>query len=159
MESGARGSVPLHARLIISQAGCDSRPRNSGYKRKNPPQWRVFSSNPMRLMSRWCANYTVSGHNSIKHNDQKGYNNPVYYVYIPQSPKRRNWLYKGSTSNLKKIIAEHNSGKNFSTAPYKPLKLIYYETYLLKTDALAREKYLKTSMGIRVLKKTTGKLS
>ena len=63
------------------------------------------------------------------------------------------WLYKGSTSYLKRMFAEHNTGKNFSTAPYIPLKLIYYEAYLLKSDAESREKYLKTSMGMRVIKK------
>lgn len=77
----------------------------------------------------------------------------MYYVYILQSSKKPNWLYKGSTSDLKRRITEHNSGKNFSTAPHKPLKLIYYEAYLLKSDAEARERYLKTSMGMRVIKK------
>ncbi len=82
-----------------------------------------------------------------------GYNQTVYYVYILQSVKRPDWLYKGSTSNLKRRVIEHNSGKNFSTAPYTPLKLIYHEAYLLISDAKAREKYLKTSMGMRVIKK------
>lgn len=77
----------------------------------------------------------------------------MYYVYILQSLKKPDWLYKGLTSNPKRRIPEHNSGKNFSTAPYAPFKLIYYEAYLLKSDAIAREKYLKTSMGKRVIKK------
>lgn len=77
----------------------------------------------------------------------------MYYVYILQSLKKPNWLYKGSTSDLKKRVVEHNSGKNFSTAPFTPFKLIYYEAYILKTDAETREHYLKTSMGMRVLKK------
>ncbi len=77
----------------------------------------------------------------------------MYYVYILQSFKKKTWLYKGSTSDLRKRVKEHNSGKNFSTAPYAPFKLIYYEAYLLKSDAEAREKYLKTSMGMRVIKK------
>lgn len=77
----------------------------------------------------------------------------MYYVYILQSSKRKNWLYKGSTSDLRRRLKEHNQGKNFSTAPYTPFKLIYYEAYLLKTDAEAREQYLKTSMGMRVIKK------
>lgn len=77
----------------------------------------------------------------------------MYYVYILQSSKKENWLYKGSTSDLKRRFAEHNSGKTFSTAPYAPFQLIYYEAYLLKDDAEAREKYLKTSMGMRVIKK------
>lgn len=77
----------------------------------------------------------------------------MFYVYILQSLTKQNWLYKGSTSDLKKRVSEHNSGKNFSTAPYTPLKLIYYESYILKEDAEARERYLKTSMGMRVIKK------
>lgn len=81
------------------------------------------------------------------------YNILVYYVYILQSLKETKWLYKGSTSDLRRRFEEHNSGKNFSTAPYVPFKLIYYEAYLLKVDAEAREKYLKTSIGMRVIKK------
>ena len=78
---------------------------------------------------------------------------PMYYVYILQSLRKPDWLYKGSTSDLKKRVPEHNVGKNFSTAPYAPFKLIYYEAYLLKSDAEAREKYLKSSMGKRVIRK------
>lgn len=77
----------------------------------------------------------------------------MHYVYVLQSLKKPNWLYKGSTSDLKRRVSEHNADKNFSTAPYAPLRLIYYEAYLLKSDAEAREKYLKTSMGIKVIKK------
>lgn len=77
----------------------------------------------------------------------------MYYVYILQSQKKLTWLYKGSTSDLKRRLVEHNSGKTFSTAPYAPFTLIYYEAYVLKEDAEAREKYLKTSMGMRVIKK------
>ncbi len=77
----------------------------------------------------------------------------MYYVYLLQSLKKPTWIYKGSTSNLKKRFTEHNKGKNLSTAPYVPFKLVYYEAYVLKEDAQAREKYLKTSMGKRVIKK------
>lgn len=83
----------------------------------------------------------------------KTYNSFVHYLYILQSSKNTKWLYKGSTSDLKRRLIEHNSGKSPSTAPHAPLKLIYYEAYLLKFDAEAREKYLKTSMGMRVIKK------
>lgn len=77
----------------------------------------------------------------------------MYYVYILQSLRKPDWLYKGSTSDLKKRCNDHIKGNNFSTAPYAPFKLIYYEAYLLKKDAEARERYLKTSMGKRVIKK------
>lgn len=77
----------------------------------------------------------------------------MYYVYILRSLKKPDWLYKGSTSDLKKRVIEHNQRKTFSTTPYSPFKLIYYEAYLLGADAEAREKYLKTSMGKKVIKK------
>lgn len=77
---------------------------------------------------------------------------PMYYVYILQSIKDKT-IYKGCTSDLKRRIKEHNSGKGFYTSQHYPYKLIYYEAYLLKSDAEARERYLKTSMGIRVIKK------
>jgi putative endonuclease len=75
-----------------------------------------------------------------------------YYLYILQSKKDKEF-YTGITGDLRKRVKEHNSGKNISTSYRIPLKLIYYEAYLLKKDAEAREKYLKTSMGKRVLKK------
>jgi len=76
----------------------------------------------------------------------------MHYLYILRSAKD-NDFYTGTTSNLRRRFKEHNSGKNFSTAPRKPFDLIYYEAYLLKADAEARERYLKTSMGRRVIRK------
>jgi putative endonuclease len=76
----------------------------------------------------------------------------MYYVYILQSKKDKNF-YTGMTANLKQRVKDHNAGKNKSTKDRCPLKLIYYESYILKTDAEKREKYLKTSMGKRVIKK------
>jgi len=76
----------------------------------------------------------------------------MYYVYILQSLKDK-MLYTGITKDLKRRLNEHNWGENFSTKSRKPFKLIYYEAYLLKKDAESREKYLKTSMGKRVIKK------
>ena len=76
----------------------------------------------------------------------------MHYLYILQSEKDGDF-YTGTTSDLKRRLQEHNAGKNFSTAPRRPFKLIYYEAYLLKQDVVAREKYLKTSMGRRVIRK------
>lgn len=77
---------------------------------------------------------------------------PMHFLYILHSLKDGNF-YTGITSDLERRIKEHETGKNFSTAPRRPLKLIYYEAYLVKEDVEAREKYLKTSMGRRVIRK------
>ncbi|MDO8571797.1 MAG: GIY-YIG nuclease family protein [bacterium] len=76
----------------------------------------------------------------------------MHFLYILHSLKDGNF-YTGITSNLERRMKEHEQGKNFSTASRRPLRLIYYEAYLLKEDAEAREKYLKTSMGRRVIRK------
>jgi len=75
-----------------------------------------------------------------------------HYVYILLSLKD-NQFYTGTTKDLDRRIKEHLNGKNPSTKYRRPLELIYYEAYLLKEDADAREKYLKTSMGRRVIRK------
>lgn len=77
----------------------------------------------------------------------------MFYVYCLQSEKEKQELYFGFTKDLKRRINEHNSGHNFSTSRYKPWKLIYYEACLLNSDAMRREKYLKTNMGRRMFKR------
>jgi len=61
-------------------------------------------------------------------------------------------LYIGSTENLQRRIAEHKLGSVISTKNRLPLKLIYYEAFLFKEDAAAREEYLKSGYGRKQLK-------
>lgn len=75
-----------------------------------------------------------------------------YYVYVLQSKKNGN-IYVGYTVNLRKRLQEHNRKLNFSTKPYTPWCIIFYEAYLHIQDALRREKYLKTNQGARLLKR------
>lgn len=62
-------------------------------------------------------------------------------------------MYIGFTADLKKRFQEHNRGLVFSTKPYLPWQLIYYEAMLNKDDSKRREKYLKTNQGARLLKR------
>jgi len=75
----------------------------------------------------------------------------MYYVYVLKSRKDGH-LYVGCTGNLRTRLAEHNSGKAQSTRYRIPFDLVYYEASKSRTDALHREKYLKTSYGKRYLK-------
>lgn len=75
----------------------------------------------------------------------------MYYVYILKS-KKTSKLYKGSTSDLKERIENHNKGKVFSTKNGRPWKLIYYEAFISKTDARKEELFLKTGKGRERLK-------
>lgn len=75
-----------------------------------------------------------------------------FYTYVLLSLKDEEY-YIGYTNNLKKRLEEHNSGKNFSTKPRMPLKLIYFEACLNEDDAKQREKYFKNTIGRRYLSK------
>ncbi|QQG42984.1 MAG: GIY-YIG nuclease family protein [Candidatus Giovannonibacteria bacterium] len=76
----------------------------------------------------------------------------MFYVYVLESIKNSK-LYIGYTNDLRKRLDEHNRGLNFSTKPFRPWRLIYYEACLNKVDAGRREKYLKTNIGARMLKR------
>lgn len=74
----------------------------------------------------------------------------MYYVYFLLENNEQ--VYTGSTSNLKRRIAEHIAGKVVATRHRQPTSLIGYEAYILKSDAQRREKYLKTTEGKRLLR-------
>ncbi len=76
----------------------------------------------------------------------------MFYIYILKSKKDNN-LYTGFSGNLKKRLQEHHNGNVDSTKNRRPLVLIYYEAYLEKTNALLREKFLKTTKGKLQLRK------
>ena len=69
----------------------------------------------------------------------------MYYIYILELNNGQ--FYTGYTSDLKRRVFEHKHCKCKFTSTRLPVKLIYYEAYLTKSDALAREKYLKHSDG------------
>ena len=75
----------------------------------------------------------------------------MFYVYVLQS-KRDSFLYIGSTNNIKSRILRHSEGLVISTRHRRPLNLIFYEAYLMKSDAIRREHYFKTTKGKTTLK-------
>lgn len=64
----------------------------------------------------------------------------MYYVYFILN--ELNYLYYGSTNDLRNRLMQHNSGKCISTKGHQ-WKLIYYEAYLSESDAREREQRLK----------------
>jgi putative endonuclease len=74
-----------------------------------------------------------------------------YCVYILFSLKDR-LLYIGYTTNLRQRLEAHNKGYSETTAPRRPLKLIFCEYYLSIKDAKRREQYFKTTAGKIALK-------
>jgi len=74
----------------------------------------------------------------------------MYYVYVLL--RSNGTKYTGYTSDLKRRLNEHKNGKVRSTNKAEP-KLIYYESYINKLDAVLREAYLKTGDGRREINK------
>ncbi|MEQ8470012.1 MAG: GIY-YIG nuclease family protein [Marinoscillum sp.] len=66
-------------------------------------------------------------------------------------------MYVGLTHDLDKRLYEHNSGKNRTTRPYRPFRLVHFETFDTREEARAREKYLKSGVGKEYLKKLARK--
>ena len=65
-----------------------------------------------------------------------------------------NMRYVGKAADIQKRFQEHNFKRNISTKLYALFKLIYYEAYENKLDAIEREKMLKhKGSSIRHLKK------
>jgi putative endonuclease len=65
-------------------------------------------------------------------------------------------LYIGYSSDLAARKHKHDIGGVKSTAPRRPLQLIYCEYFLFKSDAMRREGYFKTSMGRKAIKLMLG---
>jgi len=75
----------------------------------------------------------------------------MYYGYVIQSQVDGK-LYKGFTSDLGKRMKAHNRGEVKSTRRRRPFKLIHQEEYQSKSEALEREKFLKSFEGGKALK-------
>ena len=76
----------------------------------------------------------------------------MFYAYVLKSLKH-DFIYKGHCEHPDERLLQHNSGMTESLRPYIPFKLIYKEGFLTREEAIAREKYFKTSAGRRYLKK------
>jgi putative endonuclease len=62
-------------------------------------------------------------------------------------------LYIGYSANLRRRLEEHRLGFSAATHHRRPWRLIYYEAYLERDDALGRERFLKSGSGRTYLKK------
>ena len=64
------------------------------------------------------------------------------YTYLLQCADGT--LYCGWTNNLEKRLAAHNAGTAARyTASRRPVKLVYYETFETKGEAMSREARIK----------------
>ncbi len=75
----------------------------------------------------------------------------MFYAYVLKSINHE-FFYKGHCENPEERLMQHNSGMTQSIRPYIPFELIYKEAFATREEAIARERYFKTSAGRRFLK-------
>jgi putative endonuclease len=70
----------------------------------------------------------------------------LYFTYILYSEKFDK-IYVGQTNNLKLRLKEYNEGLSKYTKRYIPWMLIFYEKFKTRSEAMKREKELKSHKG------------
>ena len=74
----------------------------------------------------------------------------TYYVYlIVTKVKNKTTSYVGYTNNLNKRIKLHNANKGAKFTKGKNWKLVYYEEYDSKSEAMKNEYSLKKNYPLR----------
>jgi putative endonuclease len=76
----------------------------------------------------------------------------MFYVYVLHSDKDKG-LYIGYSADLRKRLFQHKTGGAFATSYRAPWKLIFYEAYSERADAIGREHFLKSGSGRKFLMK------
>jgi putative endonuclease len=69
----------------------------------------------------------------------------AFTVYVLRNPAGR--LYIGQTADLKRRLAEHERGFGGWTRQRGPWELILEETYANRSEAMRRERVLKSGQG------------
>jgi putative endonuclease len=70
----------------------------------------------------------------------------MYFTYVIWSSRLQK-RYVGSAQNIEVRLKQHNSGKTPFTLRGIPWILIHHEVFETRSDALKREKYLKSGIG------------
>ncbi len=76
----------------------------------------------------------------------------MYFVYVIYS-NLFDKIYVGMTSNLEKRLFAHNNLPKGWTKHFRPWILVYSEEFSSKSDALKREKTLKSHQGREFIRK------
>lgn len=77
----------------------------------------------------------------------------MQYVYMLQSESQPDQRYVGSTSDLKRRIADHNAGRSPHASKHGPWTLVTDVAFSDSKKATAFERYLKSVSGHAFAKK------
>ena len=79
----------------------------------------------------------------------------TYFVYLIGNNRREKLTtYVGYTNNIENRIKLHNKGKGAKFTKGRKWKLLYYEKYTSKREAILRENYIKKNRKLRNLIKS-----
>jgi putative endonuclease len=76
----------------------------------------------------------------------------MFFVYVLRSEKTDRF-YVGFTADVTHRLGQHNSGITKSTKGRGPWILVYQEEFETRTEAMSRERQLKTGQGRAELKR------
>ena len=65
-----------------------------------------------------------------------------FFVYILESTRDKSF-YIGQTKDLNRRLDYHNEGLSRFTSKLRPWKVVYFEEYQTRTEAIKRERFLK----------------
>lgn len=68
-----------------------------------------------------------------------------FFVYILRNPQGR--LYIGYTTDLEERVRQHQTGEAGWTRSRGPWRLVYSESFTTRSEAMARERQLKSGQG------------
>ena len=80
----------------------------------------------------------------------------MFYVYVLRSEKDGNY-YIGQTNDLDGRVQRHHAGYVKSTRNRLPLKLLYFEEFVTRKQAMRFEKYLKSGVGHNYIEQKVGR--
>ena len=69
----------------------------------------------------------------------------TYWVYVLELMDGRR--YTGHTNNLERRLQEHQTGRSPFTRKTQMKRLLYFEQYDTRSEAMKREKFLKSGNG------------
>ncbi len=82
----------------------------------------------------------------------------MFFIYVLHS-QMTGRFYTGLTSDLQARMLQHNSGQSISTKNRGPWDLVYSERFETLSEAVRRERYLKTGKGRDEIKQSLAKNS
>ncbi|MFH1525997.1 MAG: GIY-YIG nuclease family protein [Bacteroidota bacterium] len=77
----------------------------------------------------------------------------AYYTYVLYS-SNFDKIYIGQTSDIIKRLPQHNAGLSKHTKKYRPWEIIHTEEFSTRSEAMKREKELKSHQGRNFIRKT-----